>query len=336
MFRRLKETLAAALFGAALLAAPAAQAECYGRNLLDQMAPDSRAALQAAAQAVPYPVGNFWRAERDGARLTILGTYHLDDPRHDPVLQHFAPEIAAAATVLVEAGPAEEQALLDRMAADPSILLITEGPNLMQLLPPDIWAGLKQAAADRGIPAFMAAKFRPWYITVLLAVPPCALEEMTDPKGLDGRVIDTALAAGVPVRALEPFDTVFSVFGAMTPQEQIDMIAQTLALEDRIADFSLTLADAYFDGENRLMWELMRQESYDMPGYTREQVDAEMARMEDLLMVRRNRAWIPVIEDAARQGPAVVAFGALHLSGQDGVLNLLARNGWTITPIALP
>ena len=36
MFRRLKKTLAAALFGAALLAAPAAQAECQGSNLLDQ------------------------------------------------------------------------------------------------------------------------------------------------------------------------------------------------------------------------------------------------------------------------------------------------------------
>ena len=39
-------------------------------------------------------------------------------------------------------------------------------------------------------------------------------------------------------------------------------------------------------------------------------------------------------------GPlVVVAFGALHLSGEDGVLNLLAQNGWAITagmPMVLP
>jgi uncharacterized protein YbaP (TraB family) len=43
-----------------------------------------------------------------------------------------------------------------------------------------------------------------------------------------------------------------------------------------------------------------------------------------------------VIEEAASAGPLVVAFGALHLSGEDGVLNLLAKSGWTIEPLALP
>ena len=61
-----------------------------------------------------------------------------------------------------------------------------------------------------------------------------------------------------------------------------------------------------------------------------------MAKLEEALMISRNRAWIPVIEEAAAQGPVVAAFGALHLSGEDGVLNLLAKDGWTVTPLALP
>jgi ATP-dependent helicase HrpB len=36
-------------------------------------------------------------------------------------------------------------------------------------------------------------------------------------------LVDASLAAGVPVRALEPFDTVFTLFGAMTEDEVIDM-----------------------------------------------------------------------------------------------------------------
>ena len=44
------------------------------------------------------------------------------------------------------------------------------------------------------------------------------------------------------------------------------MIQQSLALEPSITDFSITLADAYFDGKSRLMWELMRHQSYAMAG----------------------------------------------------------------------
>ena len=81
------------------------------------------------------------------------------------------------------------------------------------------------------------------------------------------------------------------------------------------------------------MWELMRDQAYAQPGMTRDQVDSDFALMEKLLMDDRNRAWIPVIDAAAAEGPLVVAFGALHLPGQNGVLNLLAQDGWTITPL---
>lgn len=317
------------------IASPAA-AECFGMNILDTMPAEERTAIQAAAASVPYPSGNHWTASKGDARLTILGTYHLDDPRHAPVVAAATPLVASASALLVEGGPDEEKALKDLMARDPSVMMITTGPTLLESLPEDTWTRLSEAMSERGIPPFMAAKFKPWYITVLLSLPPCAMESMAQPKGLDGQLIDAALAADVPIKALEPFDTVFSLFGSFTPQEQVEMIEQSLVLEPAIADFSTTLADAYFDGENRLMWELMRHESYAMPGYTREQVDAELARMEDVLMVQRNRAWIPVIEEAAKAGPLVVAFGALHLSGEEGVLNLLARNGWTIEPLALP
>ena len=38
--------------------------------------------------------------------------------------------------------------------------------------------------------------------------------------------------------------------------------------------------------------------------------------------------------EAAGQGKGVVAgFGALHLPGENGVLRLLERDGWTIRPI---
>lgn len=324
-------SLAAAL---AFLTAPAA-AECNGQNLFADMPADRFAAIEAAANAVPFPTGNYWRATRGDEVITLIGTYHFDDPRHSPTLAVITPEITAAATVLVEAGPEEEKQLFDLLARDPSKIMITDGPTLIEQLPPDIWSGLSEALALRGVPGFMAAKFQPWYAVVMLAVPPCAVAQMADPKGLDGMVVDTAEAAGVPVRGLEPFDTVFSIFGNMTTAEMVAMLQSSLAIEDRSEDYSATLADSYFAGESRLIWEFLRFVTYDMPGQTREQVDAEYARMEELLMSARNRAWIPVLTGAAAEGPVFAAFGALHLSGDAGVLNLLQAEGFTLTELPL-
>ena len=317
-----------------LFAAPLA-AECNGKNLFTQMPAADLSALESAAAKVPYPEGNFWRATRGDQVITLIGTYHFDDPRHDVTLQAIAPIIETASTVLVEAGPDEEKALMALMARDPSLMMITDGPSLIQQMPAALWEKLSKALSLRGIPGFMAAKLQPWYVNVLLAVPPCAMATMSDPKGLDGLVIDTATAAGVPIKALEPYDTVFKVFDIMTEADQFAMIESTLAMEDRSEDFSATLADSYFAGQSRLMWELMRKISYETPGFTRDQVDAEFAKMEDALMTSRNRAWIPVLEQAAAKGPVLAAFGALHLPGQDGVLALLQAQGFKIERLPL-
>jgi uncharacterized protein YbaP (TraB family) len=122
----------------------------------------------------------------------------------------------------------------------------------------------------------------------------------------------------------------------MTTEEVIAMIDSTLALEDRAEDYAATLADSYFAGESRLIWEFLRDESHALPGYTPERIDAEFARMEELLMSARNRAWIPVLTEAASQGPVFAAFGALHLSGNEGVLALLQNEGFEIEPLTLP
>lgn len=331
---RFRSALSAVALG--FLVATPLFAECTGQNLFDTMDPARRAEIMAAADAVPFAKGNFWRATKGDQVITLAGTYHFDDPRHAANLAALMPAITGASTVLVEAGPGEEKALKAEIARDPSTMVITTGPTLNQQLPPEVWKQLSEAMSARGIPAFMAAKFKPWYVLTLLSLPPCAMLQMTqEPEGLDRLVIKVAEEAGVPVRALEPYDTLFKIFGSMTEAELTEMLVSTLAIEPQSEEYFTTLVDAYFAGESRAAWELMRFISYDMPGYTREQIDAEFARMEEIVAASRNRAWIPVLTDAAAKGTVFAAFGALHLSGQDGVLNLLQEQGYTVEELKL-
>ena len=318
-----------------LSAAPLA-AECVGQNIFDTLDPAVRAEIEADTAAVPFAKGNFWRATKGDQVITIAGTYHFDDPRHAANRAALMPAITGASLVLVEAGPEEEKALKAQIARDPSTMIITQGPTLNQQLPPDVWKELSEAMSARGIPPFMTAKFKPWYVLTLLSIPPCAMMQMTqEPDGLDRLVIEAAQEAGVPVGPLEPYDTLFKIFGSLTDAELTEMLASTLAVEPMAEDYFTTLVDGYFAGESRAAWELMRFISYDMPGYTPDQVDAEFARMEEIVSSSRNRAWIPVLTGAAAKGPVFAAFGALHLSGKDGVLNLLQEQGFTLEELKL-
>ena len=322
---------------ALIAAASVARADCRGVNLLETMPAEERRALLAAADAVPYPRGNLWRATRGEEEVLLLGTYHLDDPRHAAVLTRVAPMVEAAAVVLVEAGPEEEAALMADLKRDPSLMVMTEGPTLREAMPEAEWQMLAEAMRVRGLPPFMVSKFRPWYVSMLLALPACGMDGATGAGkgGLDGMIIAKAQASGVPVRALEPHDTVFKQFGAMSFEDQLGMITSALALEPMSEDYAVTLADAYFDGEARLIWELTRRMSLQVPGVPPEKVEADFAQMEQRLMTDRNTAWIPVIEAAAKEGRVVAAFGALHLSGETGVLKLLEEAGWTLERVPM-
>ncbi len=308
---------------------------CAGQDLITALAPEVRDGLRAAADAVPFPVGNFWRATKDGMQVSMMGTYHLDDPRHDRLMQATAPMLEAASVLLVEAGSKEEAELMAHLARDPSAILAPEGPTLVETLPPAEWQRLAQAMRDRGIPPFMASRFRGWYVTMLLSVPPCAMKLAAAGNGLDKRMIARAVELGLPVVALEPYDTSLRLFDGMDAAAQLAMIRSTLALEDQAPDQMATLAVAYFAEDSRLIWEYSRLTANALPGTTPAQVDAEFAAMEDALMSTRNRGWIPVIEAAAAKGPVFAAFGALHLSGDAGVLALLQARGWTIARLPL-
>jgi uncharacterized protein YbaP (TraB family) len=303
---------------------------CAGRDLVAELSAAELAGLRAAADAVPYPQGNHWRATKDGQEITILGTYHLADPRHAATLDRALPALAAAARLLVEGGPEQEAQLAAAMGANPGLILLPEGPTLVDLLEPEEWAALSDALRARAIPPFMAARFRPWFVSVTLSLPACAARAAAEEGGLDALLIAAAQDLGIPVGPLEPWDTALRLFDGLPMDSQIGMIRSALAIEHRAEDFLFTLAEAYFRQESRLTWELMRRVSLGLPEATPEKVQAEFALMEEALMNGRNRAWIPVIEAAAAEGPVFVAFGALHLAGEEGVLNLLAQRGWAL------
>jgi hypothetical protein len=59
----------------------------------------------------------------------------------------------------------------------------------------------------------------------------------------------------------------------------------------------------------------------------------EMMGSQELLLDRRNRNWIPIMESAMKKSSTFFAVGAGHLAGSQGVLELLRKQGYKVKPI---
>ena len=56
----------------------------------------------------------------------------------------------------------------------------------------------------------------------------------------------------MPVQALEPYDTIFTIFDGLTPDEQTEMLDdRRWRMDDQTEDAFATLADSYFAEDSR-------------------------------------------------------------------------------------
>lgn len=316
--------------------ASAAEPVCAGQDLLATLPALQRTALDAALNGAPYATGNRWLATKGAAQITLVGTMHVADPRMEAPMDRLRPAIAAADAVYLEATEVEMTRLQEEMARNPALLFLNEGPSLLERLSPPDWARLQSELAARGIPGVMAAKLQPWYAAMLLGIPACAMPTSGKMEGFDAKVMDAAKVAGVPMHPLEPYDTVFRIFGQFTIDTQIDMIRATLPITAAAEDQFATLVSAYFAEEHRRLWEFTRLSALaPLQGEDRAKAEADFDRLEVALLTRRNAAWVDKLTEVTGDGRSptklVAAFGAAHLAGDKGVLQGLADRGWQIT-----
>jgi uncharacterized protein YbaP (TraB family) len=314
------------------IAFPAA-AVCVGDSYLDQLTPQQEAQLSAAVADMPYSEGLIWTATKDTTQITIVGTMHIYDPRLEELRAQVAEKVTTADLVLLEATPQEEAQLQEMITREPDRLFLVDGPTLPELVDEETWQLILAAASERGIPSFMAAKMQPWYLSMTLAVPSCAMTDMmAGVRGLDQMIIEDAQAAGVPLQAVEPYTTLFDLFGDDSIDEQVNMLRISMLVPELQQQMFVSMLDSYFAQNIGQLWEMSRIALSDVPGIDPAEGNAMFDDMEESMLNTRNRNWIPVITEAAEgRDDIVVAVGAGHLIGEQGVLQLLENEGWAIT-----
>jgi len=319
-----------------ILTALPAFANCDGGDLLAQMDAPDRATLYEATNTHPFPEGNIWRAEKLGSVINVIGTFHLSDPRMAPMMAQITPLLDQSEGLFVEATLEDIAELERRMASDTSIMLISEGPGLIERLSEETWETLKAALEERNIPGFMATRMQPWFASMMLAMAPCVVQQMaTDPdgiqNGLDRRIMSHAQDADIPTQRLEKVEDVINLLAGDPIEEQIIGLKLGMLVYDNDSDAQFsTMKHAYFRGEHRLLWEYSLSNARNHPNAPPE-LETLIDELEDALLIQRNLAWMEILLPEAVNGTYMVAVGAGHLSGEMGVLNLLKQRGYRLT-----
>lgn len=314
----------------AFLLPQTAFAVCSGTDLRDTLTDAERAAIADYRASTPFAEGNHWLARRGGQNIHIIGTMHLDDPRWPPIVERLKPVVEQAELLMVEMTDEEQQRMQQELARNPEFMFITDGPTLPDRMEADDWDRLSQAMRERGMPPFMVAKTQPWFLSLLLGIPACAMAQgEAAQNGLDKRLIAIAEASDVPRAGLEGYEMLISLLADLPVEEQLDMLLASLPMAEQADDQFATVAAQYFDEDSAGAWGMAQVIARRSPDMTDAEIATVMQDLQDRLLDRRNTAWMDEILGRT-ESRIVIAVGALHLMGENGVLNYLRQAGYTL------
>jgi hypothetical protein len=261
-----------------------------------------------------YAKGLLWKIERPGQKSShLFGTIHLSDARvvdvPPPVLQR----LDAAASFTMEV--VFDAAVLAELA---EAMFFHDERTLASVLGARRYDAVKRALARHGTPLGEPSKHKPWVVATQLTVPP-------QDSILDLELHARATRLGKPVHGLESAREQIDVFDQLAMSDQIALLDGALAQHTQLALQIEEMVRAYLARDLRELVAIVERQRL---------ADARThERIMERLLGTRNRRMAERMQARLIEGNAFIAIGALHLPGEGGVLALLERAGWRVTPV---
>lgn len=329
---RLKIILAALLLPFA--AAHAAPPPCTGANLLEKLKaddPPGYAQVMRDAAAVKNGGALLWKIERQGLEPSwLMGTAHITDPRITVLSAAARQALSRSATVALELKEIRsKQEMAAAALRNARFMVLPAGENLWDLIPD------AEEAAIRDNPNLPPGAvntifgYQPWVIAAMLSIPACEYRRTAAGViSLDESLARQAEAQGSELVGLETVAEQFGTFAAMPQDLQVRYLISVAHQGPRIADYFETLIDLYEARKVTAYLPLALKLEPETAGD-----DAMMAFVERDLTIRRNQVMARRAADLLARGDVFIAVGALHLSGDQGLVELIRKAGYKVTPV---
>lgn len=168
------------------------------------------------------------------------------------------------------------------------------------------------------LPFSMMNRFKPYFVSSLIGEKMMSCEKK---NGMEELIMRESKQYKKEIRGLETTEFQASIFDSIPYNKQAKDLLAYIDSIDNYRDVTMEMVKVYREQDLEQMDTLMKRSDPGMESYM------------DLLLYDRNRRWVTQMPEVMKQGSVLFAVGAGHLPGDQGVLSLLQRKGFTVKPV---
>lgn len=142
-------------------------------------------------------------------------------------------------------------------------------------------------------------------------------------KSYEKEFENLAIKNKISISGLESVTEQLNLFTSFSKNEQTEMVMSSLRDEAEAKSSFEQMQQIYLTQNLDNLYSFMKKES-----------DSPIANSR-VFLENRNQNWIPQMEKMMENKSVFFAVGAAHLAGPEGVIELLIKKGYTLTPIKL-
>ncbi|MDO4695910.1 MAG: TraB/GumN family protein [Neisseria sp.] len=294
--------------------------------------------VQAWAAGAGHAEALLWSISKNGEPAGYLaGTLHAGKDERLP--EGLQTAVGDSRTLVVETLSVDPEYYQQRPEKMPEFLAaIVAEKSLAEGLGREKAERLHQLLAESPLTAAMAPLFAPdnriglWFAALMTGYTGLP-QDYLGAYGADGLLLKRAKRAGKAVYGLEDDVQTMRLLSALPDSAAVAMIDFALEHREKISANGKKMVEAYGRGDAAALWQIYLdgwQDDLLMPPSERAAVRHFIDR---ILLAQRNRNWLPEINRRLAEGRPLIAVGALHLLGSDGLVRLLREQGWTLEPV---
>jgi uncharacterized protein YbaP (TraB family) len=246
----------------------------------------------------------------------LFGTMHIlcaDDARLSENMKNI---IRDARQIYFEIDMDNMQELMGAL----KFIRMNDGEKISDLLTPEEYERVK-VYFDKNksqIPFSMMNRFKPYFVSSMIGEQLMSCEEK---NGMEAIIMKESKQYSKEIRGLETTEFQASIFDSIPYQKQARDLVNYIDSIDHYRETTMQMVDVYLKQDLDKLDELMQESDIGMQQYM------------DLMLYGRNRRWVKQMPAILSGGPVLFAVGAGHLPGKEGVISLLKKAGYKVTPL---
>jgi uncharacterized protein len=200
-----------------------------------------------------------------------------------------------------------------------SKMFLPIGQNIVQKLSPMTYKALNSYLDSQGLNKEIYDRLEPW--AVMLTLTQLKLSQIgIDQSGVDSYYSKRAFIDQMPQRYLESIEEQSTIITEIGEGEEDSMILQTLEDMNELDTIMRWMVQDWREGQTeRLERELLLE------------MEQKSPKTYHRILVQRNNVWMPKLMKMIREEKrGFVLVGAMHLIGDDGLLELFRKAGYKV------